>query len=45
MHILGVVTHDTWQLFEDMHTYNPFARQKRAAFMDAMRDIHERLGQ
>ncbi len=45
MHILGVVSHDTWQLFEDMHTYNPYARQKRVDFIDAMRDIHERLGQ
>jgi prephenate dehydrogenase len=44
MHILGVVSHDTWQLFEDMHAYNPFAKQKRQAFIDAMTDIHERLG-
>ena len=45
MHILGVVSHDTWQLFEDMHTYNPYARQKRQAFIDAMTGIHERLDQ
>ncbi|MEE4114362.1 MAG: prephenate dehydrogenase/arogenate dehydrogenase family protein [Desulfobacteraceae bacterium] len=45
MHILGVVSHDTWQLFEDMHTYNPYAKQKRQAFIDAMTDIHERLSQ
>jgi prephenate dehydrogenase len=44
MHILGVVSHDTWQLFEDMHTYNPYAREKREAFIDAMMHIHERLG-
>ena len=44
MHILGVVSHDTWQLFEDMHTYNPFAKQTRQAFIDALTDIHERLG-
>jgi prephenate dehydrogenase len=44
MHILGVVSHDTWQLFEDMHAYNPFAKQKRQAFIDAITDIHERLG-
>jgi prephenate dehydrogenase len=43
MHILGVVSHDTWQLFEDMHTYNPYARNKRQAFIDAMTGIHERL--
>jgi prephenate dehydrogenase len=45
MHILGVVSHDTWQLFEDMHTYNPFAKAKRQAFIDAMTAIHERLDQ
>ncbi len=44
MHILGVVSHDTWQLFEDMHAYNPFAKRKRQAFIDAMADLHERLG-
>ena len=44
MHILGVVSHDTWQLFEDMHAYNPFAKQKRQDFIDAMTAIHERLG-
>lgn len=44
MHILGVVSHDSWQLFEDMHTYNPYAKQKRQAFIDAMAGIHERLG-
>jgi len=43
MHILGVVSHDTWQLFEDMHTYNPYAKEKREAFIAAMADIHERL--
>ncbi len=44
MHILGVVSHDTWQLFEDMHLYNPYAKQNRQAFIDAMATIHERLG-
>ena len=43
MHILGVVSHDTWQLFEDMHNYNPYAKEKREAFIAAMTDIHERL--
>lgn len=45
MHILGVVSQDSWQLFEDMHIYNPYARQKRQAFIDAMAGIHERLGE
>lgn len=43
LHILGVVNNDTWQLFEDMHHYNPYAREKRKAFMDAMAGIDERL--
>jgi prephenate dehydrogenase len=45
MHILGVVSHDTWQLFKDMHTFNPYAEQKRHAFMKAMANINERLDQ
>ncbi len=43
MHILGVVEHDTWQLFEDMNNYNPYANKKRLQFMNAMKTIHERL--
>ena len=43
MHILGVVEHDTWQLFEDMNNYNPYANEKRLQFMNAMKTIHERL--
>jgi prephenate dehydrogenase len=43
MHILGVVEHDTWQLFEDMNRYNPYARKERIAFMEAMQKVHERL--
>ncbi|MCK5420448.1 MAG: prephenate dehydrogenase/arogenate dehydrogenase family protein, partial [Desulfobacterales bacterium] len=43
LHILDVVEHDTWQLFYDMHRYNPYAKEKRAAFMQAMQKINERL--
>jgi len=43
LHILGVVNNDTWQLFEDMHRYNPYARQKRKAFMAAMTEIDAHL--
>ncbi len=43
LHILGVVNNDTWQLFEDMHRFNPYAREKRKAFMDAMAAIDDRL--
>ena len=41
---LEVVENDTWQLFQDMHHYNPFAGQIRKDFMAAMRRIDERLG-
>ena len=43
LHILDVVEHDTWQLFYDMHQYNPYAKEKRAAFMLAMQKIDKRL--
>ena len=43
LHILEVVERDTWQLFMDMHLYNPFARKKRIEFMEVMRDINSRL--
>lgn len=39
LHILGVVNNDTWQLFEDMHRFNPYAQEKRQAFMTAMARI------
>lgn len=42
-HILGVVENDTWQLFEDMNRYNPYAEDARKRFMAAMSDIDARL--
>ena len=45
LHILEVVERDTWQLFLDMHRYNPHARKKRLEFIDIMKDINARLGQ
>ncbi len=45
LHILGVVEHDTWQLFSDMHKYNPYSKTERMAFMEAMRTINKRLDQ
>lgn len=44
LHVLGVVENDTWQLFEDMNTYNPYAAESRSAFMAAVERIHRRLG-
>ncbi|OQY41957.1 MAG: prephenate dehydrogenase, partial [Desulfobacteraceae bacterium 4572_87] len=43
LHILGVVTHDTWQLFVDMNRYNPYARENRQAFMAGMTRLEEKL--
>ena len=43
LHILDVVEHDTWQLFVDMHRYNPYADETRAAFMQAMKKINSDL--
>ena len=45
LHILEVVERDTWQLFMDMHRYNPHARKKRIEFIDIMKDINARLEQ
>lgn len=42
-HILGVVEHDTWQLFVDMHKYNPYAEEARASFLRAMEKINTEL--
>jgi prephenate dehydrogenase len=39
LHILGVVNNDTWQLFEDMHRFNPYAAEKRSAFMESLARI------
>ena len=44
-HILGVVENDTWELFRDMHRYNPFAVETRRAFMIAMATIEGKLAQ
>lgn len=43
LHILEVVENDTWQLFEDMNRYNPYAENKRTAFMGALQKISRKL--
>lgn len=43
LHILDVTNNDTMQLFEDMHNYNPFAGDKREAFMRAMEMMNAHL--
>ncbi len=39
LHILGVVTNDTWQLFQDMNRYNPYAKEKRELFLQALQRV------
>jgi len=43
LHILGVVEHDTWQLFKDMHHYNPYHREQRQKLLEAMAAIDRQL--
>jgi prephenate dehydrogenase len=43
LHILEVVSKDTWQLFEDMHRYNPYAVEQRDAFLQAMAKVSGQL--
>ena len=43
LHILGVVEHDTWQLFVDMHRYNPYAQETRNSFLKSMLKIESEL--
>ena len=43
LRILEVVENDTWQLFEDMHRFNPHAGAVRAEFRRAMEEIEKRL--
>ncbi len=44
LHVLGVVENDTWQLFEDMNKYNPYAAESRQTFLDAVQTIHHKIG-
>jgi len=37
------VTNDTWQLFNDMQTYNPFANEMRKKVVKALKDIEKKL--
>ena len=43
LHILGVVENDTWELFRDMHYYNPYAESVRSQFMASMKNINDML--
>ena len=43
LHILEVVENDTWQLFRDMHRFNPFAADARRKFLKAMLEMEKHL--
>ena len=43
LHILEVVENDTWQLFEDMNRYNPYADGRRDDFVQALGKIGSKL--
>lgn len=43
MKILGVVENDTWQLFEDMNSYNRFSSQTREEFSKALEAIIKKV--
>lgn len=43
LRILEVVENDTWQLFEDMNRFNPYAEKTRQAFLRALETIERKL--
>ncbi len=43
LHILEVVNNDTWQLFHDMHCFNPYSVEKRKEFLAALERVHDKI--
>tara|TARA_R110002072_G_scaffold1989_1_gene16242 strand:+ start:15972 stop:16703 length:732 start_codon:yes stop_codon:yes gene_type:complete len=43
MKILGTVENDSWQLFEDMNQFNPYAKEVRESFVTSLKNIIKRL--
>lgn len=43
LRILEVVENDTWQLFEDMNRFNPYAEKTRQAFLEALETIEQKV--
>ncbi len=41
LYTLETVTHDTWELFMDMHHYNPYAKEIRTRFKSAVAEVDE----
>ncbi|MCR9206429.1 MAG: prephenate dehydrogenase/arogenate dehydrogenase family protein, partial [Halobacteriovoraceae bacterium] len=45
MKILETVENDTWQLFEDMNKYNPYAKETREEFIQSLSAIHGKVNE
>lgn len=45
MKILETVENDSWQLFEDMNKYNPYAKETREEFIQSLNTIHGKVSQ
>ncbi len=45
MKILETVENDTWQLFQDMNHFNPYAKETRENFLKSMENIHQKVDQ
>ena len=45
MKILETVENDTWQLFEDMNKYNPYAKETREEFIQSLSNIHGKVSE
>lgn len=45
MKILQTVENDSWQLFEDMNRYNPYAEETRLDFIKSINNIHQKVSQ
>ncbi|MBT7609519.1 MAG: prephenate dehydrogenase/arogenate dehydrogenase family protein [Bacteriovoracaceae bacterium] len=43
MKILGTVENDSWQLFQDMNSYNPYADETRKEFIEALLTIDKKV--
>lgn len=41
--ILNTVENDSWQLFEDMNKYNPYAKETRETFLHSLQGVISRL--
>ena len=43
IHLMKKINRDTWDLFEDMHLYNPYTREMRQLLVESMQDLKLKL--